>query len=67
VSSPAVLAYSHDLLPYLWHYLIARLLYDEVVRRLARGDGTSLVVAIVAVGLVLATLFRARARRRGLQ
>ena len=54
---------SLPLVTYLWHYLIARLLFDQLVRPLERGDGSGLVlVACVAgVGFLLG---RMTARRR---
>jgi hypothetical protein len=54
------------LFTYLWHYLFARLLYDDLVRPLAGGRLLALVplAAIVAVALlVLRSLRRARSRR----
>lgn len=37
-------------LTYLWHYMLARLLYDELVRPLAHGRvSTGLVLAVVAI------------------
>jgi len=45
MSTPAT-----SFLTYLWHYMLARLLYDELVRPLAHGRvSTGLVVAVVAV------------------
>ena len=48
---------------YLWHYMLARLLYDELVRPLAHGRvSTALLIAVVAVlGFAAA---RAVGRRR---
>jgi hypothetical protein len=42
------------LITYVWHYLIARLLYDELVRPLAGGDWPLALAMIAAIaGLVL--------------
>ena len=51
-----------SLLPYLWHYVVARLLYDQVVRPLSHGR----VAGVVPVVLAGATGFlagRIRSRR----
>jgi hypothetical protein len=50
-------------LTYVWHYMLARLLYDELVRPLVRGRvSTALVIAVAALaGLALV---RALGRRR---
>jgi hypothetical protein len=47
---------------YLWHYMLARLLYDEVVRRILHGHAPAwwLVAVVAAFVLVLV-----RGRRRG--
>jgi hypothetical protein len=40
-----------SLVTYVWHYLVARMLYDELVRPLAHGDVTFVVLlACVAAG-----------------
>ncbi|HUA50196.1 MAG TPA: hypothetical protein VMA77_33495 [Solirubrobacteraceae bacterium] len=50
-------------LTYLWHYMLARLVYDELVRPLVHGRvPTALVVAVVAVAGV--ALSRVAGRRR---
>jgi hypothetical protein len=46
MSLPAV-----SLLTYLWHYLVARMLYDQLIRPVAHGDGSGLaLLACVAIG-----------------
>jgi hypothetical protein len=44
------------LLTYLWHYLVARTLYDHLVHPLARGDFSAMVLVLssAAVGFALA-------------
>lgn len=49
------------LLTYLWHYLFARLLYDHLVRPVAHGDASGLVL-LVGVALIAFLLGR-RTRR----
>jgi hypothetical protein len=50
---------------YLWHYLAARAIYDEVVRPLARGHPASLLLLVfIATGGFLLGRRRARRRRR---
>jgi hypothetical protein len=50
------------LLTYVWHYVVARLIYDDLVRPLARGHALPFVLA--ALILVAALLFGLRRRRR---
>ena len=60
MSAPAVPAAS--LLSYVWHYVVARMLYDELIRPLSRGDVASLLLlACVAAG---SFVLGRRARRR---
>lgn len=47
---------------YLWHYLIARLLYDQLVRPLIHGRASALLF-VVFVGLVAFLI--GRLTRRG--
>ena len=52
---------------YLWHYLVARLLYDDIVRPLVHGRLTALLplAGMIAVLLVLLSSGRrGRARSR---
>lgn len=42
---------------YVWHYLISRLLYDELIRR-----GGALAVLLVAVVVALAAVWLGRRR-----
>lgn len=50
------------LVSYLWHYLLARLLYDELLRPLLGGNrGT--VIGLIAGAVVLALVLRGYARR----
>ena len=49
---------------YLWHYVVARLLYDDLVHPLSRGQvPTTFVVTAVAIGVVFGVT-RGRGRRR---
>lgn len=50
---------------YLWHYLAARAIYDELVRPLARGHVASLLLLmlIVAAAFVLGRRHGLRGRR----
>jgi hypothetical protein len=59
------LAYGHGFVTYLWHYLVARLIYDDVVHPLTRGDGGALLIAagVTAVGASLVARRRRRRRR----
>lgn len=52
-----------SLLTYVWHYLVARMLYDELVRPLARGDVTVLLLltCVAAAGFALGRWARRRA------
>lgn len=55
------------LFTYLWHYLVARLLYDDLVRPLAEGRLLVLVPLAASVALLLLvarSLRRARSRHR---
>lgn len=54
------------LFTYIWHYVVARLLYDELIRPLADGRLYALVplaALVVVVALAARTLRRARSRR----
>ncbi len=50
------------LITYLWHYVVARLLFDQLLRPLERGDGPRLVlvVCIGAAGFVAGRITAAR-------
>jgi hypothetical protein len=51
-----------SLLTYVWHYVVARMLYDQLVRPLARGDASALALLVcVALG---SFLLGRRVRRR---
>jgi hypothetical protein len=52
-----------SLLTYVWHYLVARMLYDELIRPLAHGDAARLLLlALIAMGaFVLGRRARGRA------
>jgi hypothetical protein len=52
------------LLAYLWHYLVARLIYDELLRPLLDGRSGGVVLGALATGLVASLLLRRRRRRR---
>ncbi len=48
---------------YLWHYVLARVFYDELVRPLSRGHVPTVLV-VVAIGAAVAFgLGRRRGRR----
>ncbi len=49
-------------LTYLWHYMLARLLYDELVRPLLHGRVP--IALLVAAGAGLLLLIARRGRRR---
>ena len=61
--SAAILQLSHAsaLVTYLWHYMLARLLYDELVRPMLHGHVP--VILIVAAGVGLLSLLGWRGRR----
>ena len=49
---------------YLWHYLVARLLYDQLVRPVIHGH-VSLALVTCAVGIGAFVLGRVTAKPRG--
>ena len=55
MSPPAV-----SLLTYVWHYLVARMLYDHLLRPLGHGDA-----AVLLLLACVATLAYAVGRRTG--
>jgi hypothetical protein len=57
-------AHSHGFVTYLWHYVLARLVYDSLVRPIAHGEGVTVLLAIATVCAVVALMRRARRRRR---
>jgi hypothetical protein len=50
-----------ELFTYVWHYVVARLLYDELFRPLARGRAGAVLFVVVCVA---AAVFVLRRRRR---
>jgi hypothetical protein len=53
------------LLVYVWHYLVARLIYDELLRPLFGGHSGEVVFGALAAGIVVwLLLFRRRGRSR---
>jgi hypothetical protein len=52
------------LLVYVWHYLVARLIYDELLRPLFGGHSGEVVFGALAAGIVVWLLFRRRGRSR---
>jgi hypothetical protein len=48
---------------YLWHYLAARLLYDDLVRPLSRGQLPSALVLVAIAAAVAFALGRRSGRR----
>jgi hypothetical protein len=53
---------NQSLLTYVWHYLLARLLYDDLIRPLQHGGVAALAGAIACVALAV-WLWRRRIRR----
>ena len=51
-----------SLLTYLWHYLVARMLYDQLIRPLTHGDASGFAL-LVCVGLGSFALGRVTRRR----
>lgn len=51
-----------SLLTYVWHYLVARLLYDHLIAPLAKGDAAEIV--LVALVAALSFGLGRRTRRR---
>ncbi len=47
---------------YLWHYTVARLIYDELARPLIRGGGGRVLVVLACIG-VPAGVYVIRVRR----
>jgi len=58
MSAPAV-----TFVTYLWHYVLARLLYDDLVRPLAHGDLSIGLLVTSCAGLGYAVGRRSRRRR----
>ena len=58
MSAPAL-----TLITYVWHYVVARLLYDQLVRPLSRGH-VSVALLICCLAAVAFLAGRRRARRR---
>jgi hypothetical protein len=54
------------LLTYVWHYMVARVLYDELVRPLVHGHLSTApaLAAVAAVAFVLGRVRRRTGRRR---
>jgi hypothetical protein len=50
-------------LTYLWHYLVARVIYDQVIRPLVHGHpgGAVALVCVAVVAFALGRLTRRRA------
>jgi hypothetical protein len=46
---------------YVWHYLVARMLYDQLIRPLAHGDASALALL---VGVALGSFVLGRRTRR---
>ena len=51
------------LITYLWHYLVARLLFDQLIRPIERSDGSRLLL-LVCIGAAGFVVGRLTARRR---
>jgi hypothetical protein len=48
---------------YLWHYVLARLFYDDLVRPLERGHVTTALVLVAVIAVVGFGMGRRRGRR----
>ncbi|MBV9367308.1 MAG: hypothetical protein JO286_03475 [Solirubrobacterales bacterium] len=59
----SVIAGAATLLSYLGHYLVARLLYDDLVRPVAHGDGR-IAILLGVIGGVAYALGRRSGRQR---
>jgi hypothetical protein len=57
-----ITAANQSFLTYVWHYLLARLLYDDLIRPLLHGGAAALVGAIACVAVAV-WLWRRRVRR----
>jgi hypothetical protein len=54
------------LLVYLWHYLVARLVYDDLLRPMLHGSPSAITLTALAAGIAVALVHvRWRGRRRG--
>jgi hypothetical protein len=51
------------LVTYLWHYVLARLLYDDLVRPLSRGHVPTTLLLVAIAAAVAFGLGRRRRRR----
>jgi hypothetical protein len=54
-----------SLLVYLWHYLVARLLYDELLRPVLHGRSGGLMFGALAAAVLVSLLLVRRRGRRG--
>ena len=54
---------STTFLTYVWHYVVARTLYDELLRPLARGDVSLLLVLAGVVAVAFCVGWGAKRRR----
>ncbi len=50
------------LLTYMWHYLVARLLYDELLRPVV-GSSWAAALGLIVAAVVLVVMLRRRPRR----
>jgi hypothetical protein len=50
------------LLTYVWHYVVARMLYDHLIQPLGRGDVAGLVLLACVAALAFAVGRRTRRR-----
>ena len=51
-----------SLLTYLWHYLVARLIYDQLIRPVLDGDAARLAVLVSIAAVAFAVGRRVRRR-----
>jgi hypothetical protein len=56
--------YGHSFLTYLWHYVLARLVYDDLVRPLTRGGDVPVLLPVACIVLVAFLLGRRAGARR---
>jgi uncharacterized protein (TIGR03382 family) len=47
---------------YVWHYVVARLIYDQIVRPMLHGHVVGVAIAVVCMALAVSLLRRRRRR-----
>jgi hypothetical protein len=56
-------SHGHGFITYLWHYVLARLLYDDLVRPLIHAPGAMALAVVGACAAVVLLRKRRRSRR----